>query len=80
MRHLFHCRQLGSVLLLTHFVIQPAGLGLLIQRARYALLFRARPRSTCRTVAVATIAGSADHDLSMTTLAGEDPAIWFRHP
>jgi len=80
MRHLFHCRQLGSVLLLTHFVIEPAGLALLIQRTRYTLLFRARPRSTCRTVAVATIAGSADHDLSMTTLAGEDPAIWFRHP
>jgi hypothetical protein len=78
MRHLF--RPPASVLLLPHFVIQPTGFGLLIQRARGALLGRACQRSTRRAVPVATIAAPADHYLSLTTCAVEDPAIWFRHP
>jgi hypothetical protein len=78
MRHLF--RQPGSVLLLPHFVIQPAGLGLLIHRARGALLFHACPRRTRHAIAVAMIAAPADHHLLMTTSAVEDPAVWFRHP
>jgi len=78
MRHLF--RQPASVLLLTHFVIQPADFGLLIQRACHALLFRPRQPSTRRAVPVATIARPADHHLDMATRAVEDPAILFRHP
>src|SRR6059036_3307217 len=78
MRHLFG--QSASVLLLTHFVIQPAAFRLLIRRARGPLFFRARQWSTGRAVPVATIAPPADLDLSMTTFAVEDPAIWFGHP
>jgi hypothetical protein len=77
MRHLF--RQPAAILLLTYFVIQPAGFRPLIQRAGDALLFRPRQPSTRRAVPVATIAAPADHDLSITTLALEDPAIWFPH-
>jgi len=77
MRHLF--RQPGSVLLLPYFVIQPAGLSLLIHRARGALLFRACPRSTRHAISVAMIAAPADHHLLITTGAVEDPAVWFRH-
>jgi len=77
MRHLF--RQPAAVLLLTHFVIQPAGFRLLIQRAGHALLFSARQRTTRRAVPIATIAAPADHHLHMTPRAVEDPAIWFRH-
>jgi hypothetical protein len=78
MRHLF--RQPGSVLLLTYFVIQPAGFRLLIHCAGSALLFRACQRSTRHAIAVAMIAAPADHHLLMTTCAVEDPAILFRHP
>lgn len=78
MRHLFG--QSASVPLLTHFVIQPARFRFLIQRARHTLPFRARLRSTRRTVPVATVAGPADRYLLMTTFAVEDPAVWFRHP
>jgi len=78
MRHLF--RQPLAVVLLTHFVIHPAGFGLLIQRAGDALLFRPRQRSTRQAVPVATIAAPTDLDLLMTTFALEDPAILLRHP
>jgi hypothetical protein len=78
MRHLF--RQPGPVLLLTHFVIQPARFGLLIQRSRGALFFCARQQSTSRAVSVATVAAPTDHHFSMTTRAAEDPAILFGHP
>jgi len=78
MRHLF--RQPLSVLLLTHFVIQPASFGLLIQRARDPLPFRPHHRSTPTAIPVAMIAAPADHNFLITTLAVEDPAIWFPHP
>src|SRR5512142_66740 len=78
MRHLF--RQPGSVLLLTYFVMQPAGFRLLIHCARGAPLFRARQRSTRHTITVAMIAAPADHHLLRTACAAEDAAVLFRHP
>ena len=77
MRHLF--RPPGSVQLLTHLVVQPAGFLLLILLARHALLLGPRQRSTRRAVPVATVAPPADHHLPMTTLAAEDPAILWDH-
>jgi len=73
MRHLF--RQPGAETLLTYFVVQPAGFGLLIQRACCALLFRPRQRSTRPAIAVATVALPADHHFLMTSFAVVNPAI-----
>jgi hypothetical protein len=78
MRHIF--RQPPPVLFLTHFVIQPARLRLLVQRPRPALLLRARHRRTRLAVSVAAVAAPADHHLRMTTFAVENPAIVVAHP
>jgi len=74
MRHLF--LQSGSILLLTHFVVQSAGLRLLIPLARGAQLFPPYQWSTGRTVPVAAIATAADKHETKTTLAVENPAVW----
>lgn len=78
MRHLF-C-QPYAVLLLTHFVIQPARLRLLIQRPRTTLLFRTGHRGTRGAIPVATVAAPADHHFRMTTFAVENPAVVVAHP
>jgi hypothetical protein len=75
--HLF--RQPGPVGLLTHFVIEPAGFGLLVSGVRFAVVFDRRQRSTRFAVPVAVVARPADPNLLMTTLAVEDPAIWQSH-
>jgi len=72
--HLFH--QPGPVTFLTHFVIEPAGFGLLVSRVRFAVVFDRRQRSTRFAVLVAVVARPADPNLLMTTLAVENPAIW----
>jgi hypothetical protein len=69
----------AAVVLLTCFVVQPAGFGLLIQRAGRALLFRSRQRSTRRAVPVAAVALTADHHIPMTPSAAEDPTILGNH-
>jgi hypothetical protein len=75
--HLF--RQLGPVALLTYFVVQSAGFGLLVPGIRSAVVFLPRQRSTWFAVLVAVIARPADHSLSMTTLAVEKAAILLGH-
>ena len=72
--HLF--RQPGPVAVLTHFVIEPAGFGLLVQGIRFAVVFFPRQRSTRFAVPVAVVARPADPNLLMTSLAVENPAIW----
>lgn len=66
----------GPVTFLTHFVIEPAGFGLLVSRVRFAVVFDRRQRSTRFAVLIAVVARPADPNLLMTTLAVEDPAIW----
>lgn len=75
--HLF--RQPGPVVLLTHFVVQPAGFGLLIPGIRSAMVFTPRKRSTCFAIPVAVVAMPADRYFLMTTLAVEYPAVLFCH-
>jgi hypothetical protein len=75
--HLF--LQPGSVVLLTHFVVQSAGFGLLIPGIRSAMAFTPRKQSTWFAVPVAAIAMPADRYFLMTTLAVENPAVLFCH-
>lgn len=75
--HLF--RQPGPVVLLTHFVVQSAGFGLLIPGIRSAMVFTPRKRSTWFAVPVAVVAMPADRYFLMTTLAVEYPAVLFCH-
>ena len=72
--HLF-C-QPGPVVVLTHFVIEPAGFGLLVPGIRFAVAFLPRQRYTEFAVPVAVVARPADPNLLMTSLAVENPAIW----
>jgi hypothetical protein len=71
--HLF-C-QSGPIAVLTHFVIEPAGFGLLIPGVRFAVVFLQRLRSTSFAVAVAVVARPADPNLLLTSLAVEKAAI-----
>lgn len=75
--HLF--RQPGAVAVLTHFVIESAGFGLLVPGVRFAVVFLPRQRSTWFAVPVAVITRPADRNLSMTTLAVEKAAILLGH-
>jgi hypothetical protein len=75
--HLF--RQPGPVGLLTHFVIEPAGFGLLVSRVRFAVVFDRRQRSTRFAVLVSVVTRPADPNFLMTTLAVEDPAVLKCH-
>lgn len=72
--HLF--RQPGPVAVLTHFVIEPAGFGLLVPGVRFAVVFLPRQRSTRFAVPVAMVARPADPYLLLTSLAVEKAAIW----
>jgi hypothetical protein len=73
MRHLF--LPSGPILLLPHFVVQPAAFRLLIPLAGAAQLFRAYQWRTERAVPVATIATATDEYEMKTTLAVENPAV-----
>ncbi len=76
--HLF--RQPGPIALLTYFVVQSAGFGLLVSGFRSAVVFRPRQWSARSAIPVAMVARPADHNLLMTTLAVEDAAVWLYHP
>ena len=71
--HLF--RQPGPVAVLTHFVIKPAGFGLLVPGIRSAVVFLPRQRSARFAVPVAAVARPADPNLLLTSLAVEKAAI-----
>jgi hypothetical protein len=78
MRHIF--LQSVSIPLLTHLMIEPAIVCLLIFLAGLALFFCARQRSAGWAETVATIAMSADAYELMTTLAFKNTAVWKSHP
>jgi hypothetical protein len=75
--HLF--RQPGPIAVLTHFVIEPAGFGLLVPGVRFAVVFLQRLRSTNFAVPIAVVARPADPNLSLTSLAVEKAAVWWCH-
>ena len=72
--HLF--RQPGAVAVLTHFVIESAGFGLLVPGVRFAVVFLLRQRSTRFAVPVAVVARPADPNLLLTSIAVEKAAVW----
>ena len=72
--HLF--RQPGPVAVLTHFVIESAGFGLLVPGVRFAVVFLLRQRSTRFAVPVAVVARPADPNLLLTSIAVEKAAVW----
>ncbi len=78
MRHLFFSHS-GSVLLLTHFMVLPAGFLLLVALTGLTPFLFPRQRCARPAVPVTPIATAADHDLAMTTLAEEDPAVGCTH-
>jgi hypothetical protein len=73
MRHIF--LQSVSILFLTHLMIEPASVCLLILLAGHALFFCARQRSTGWAEAVATVAMTADTYELMTTLTFKNTAV-----
>ena len=75
--HLF--RQPGAVAVLTHFVIDPAGFGLLVTGVRFAVVFFPRQRSTRFAIAVAVVARPADPNLLLASLAVEKATVWWCH-
>ena len=80
MRHLFRLFVTpGAILLLTHLVFDAPCLFLLTPQPRRPPLLRTRQRRTRTAVAIAAVAPPADHCLTLTSLAVENPAVWDAH-
>ena len=80
MRHLFRLFVTpGAILLLTYLVLDAPFLFLLTPQRRRPPFLRARQRRTRAAVAIAAVAPPADHCLTLTSFAVENPAVWDAH-